>query len=141
MKNTMFKGTESPSKRRSQEAGEARKCLSIKTLSELFKSLPSTEEPEDINAFISSKDSHIATFLNDVILRDFAHLSLVDAKKALIRLKIKSLQDKIDLNKTFSRREGISNEEILTITSKVETQRKELLDFKKALTNIDESRD
>ena len=110
-------------------------------LSELFKSLPSTEEPEDINAFISSKDSHIATFLNDVILRDFAHLSLLDAKKSLIRLKIKSLQDKIDLNKTFSRREGISNEEILTITSKVETQRKELLDFKKALTNIEESRD
>ena len=110
-------------------------------LSELFKSLPSTEEPEDINAFISSKDSHIANFLNDVILRDFAHLSLVDAKKSLIRLKIKSLQDKIDLNKTFSKREGISNEEILTITSKVETQRKELLDFKKALTNIDESRE
>ena len=43
--------------------------------------------------------------------------------------KIKSLQDKIDLNKTFSRREGISNEEILTIPSKVETQRKELLDY------------
>ena len=64
-------------------------------------------------------------------------LTLVDAKKALIRLKIKSLQNKIDLNKTFSLKEGLSNEEILTITSKVETQRKELLDFKKALTNID----
>lgn len=106
-------------------------------LSELFKSLPSSEEPEDINAFISSKDSHISTFLNDIIMKDFTHLSLVDAKKSLIRLKIKSLQEKIDLNKTFSRREGISNEEILTITSKVESQRKELLDFKKALTNID----
>ena len=106
-------------------------------LSELFKSLPSSEEPEDINAFISSKDSHIATFLNDIIMKDYTHLSLVDAKKSLIRLKIKSLQGKIDLNKTFSRREGISNEEILTITSKVESQRKELLDFKKALTNID----
>lgn len=106
-------------------------------LSELFKSLPSSEEPEDINAFISSKDSHIATFLNDIIMNDYTHLSLVDAKKSLIRLKIKSLQEKIDLNKTFSRREGISNEEILTITSKVESQRKELLDFKKALTNID----
>ena len=110
-------------------------------LSELFKSLPSSEEPEDINAFISSKDSHIATFLNDIIMKDYTHLSLVDAKKSLIRLKIKSLQEKIDLNKTFSRREGISNEEILTITSKVESQRKELLDFKKALTNIDKSRD
>ena len=106
-------------------------------LSELFKSLPSSEEPEDINAFISSKDSHIATFLNDIIMKDYTHLSLVDAKKSLIRLKIKSLQEKIDLNKTFSRREGISNEEILTITSKVESQRKELLDFKKALTNIE----
>ena len=106
-------------------------------LSELFKSLPSSEEPEDINAFISSKDSHISTFLNDIIMKDFTHLSLVDAKKSLIRLKIKSLQEKIDLNKTFSRREGISNEEILTITSKVESQRKELLDFKKALTNIE----
>ena len=106
-------------------------------LSELFKSLPSSEEPEDINAFISSKDSHISTFLNDIIMKDYTHLSLVDAKKSLIRLKIKSLQEKIDLNKTFSRREGISNEEILTITSKVESQRKELLDFKKALTNID----
>ena len=110
-------------------------------LSELFKSLPSSEEPEDINAFISSKDSHIATFLNDIIMKDYTHLSLVDAKKSLIRLKIKSLQEKIDLNKTFSRREGISNEEILTITSKVESQRKELLDFKKALTNIDQSRE
>ena len=106
-------------------------------LSEIFKSLPSSEEPEDINAFISSKDSHIASFLNNIIMKDYTHLSLADAKKSLIRLKIKSLQEKIDLNKTFSRREGISNEEILTITSKVESQRKELLDFKKALTNIE----
>ena len=73
-------------------------------------------------------------------MKDYTHLSLADAKKSLIRLKIKSLQEKIDLNKTFSRREGISNEEILTITSKVESQRKELLDFKKALTNIDHRR-
>ena len=120
---------------------ELKSLKNFDLLSELFKSLPSSEEPEDINAFISSKDSHIATFLNDIIMKDYTHLSLVDAKKSLIRLKIKSLQEKIDLNKTFSRREGISNEEILTITSKVESQRKELLDFKKALTNIDESRD
>ena len=116
---------------------ELKSLKNFDLLSELFKSLPSSEEPEDINAFISSKDSHIATFLNDIIMKDYTHLSLVDAKKSLIRLKIKSLQEKIDLNKTFSRREGISNEEILTITSKVESQRKELLDFKKALTNID----
>jgi DNA primase len=120
---------------------ELKSLKNFDLLSELFKSLPSSEEPEDINAFISSKDSHIATFLNDIIMKDYTHLSLVDAKKSLIRLKIKSLQEKIDLNKTFSRREGISNEEILTITSKVESQRKELLDFKKALTNIDKSRD
>ena len=120
---------------------ELKSLKNFDLLSELFKSLPSSEEPEDINAFISSKDSHIATFLNDIIMKDYTHLSLVDAKKSLIRLKIKSLQEKIDLNKTFSRREGISNEEILTITSKVETQRKELLDFKKALTNIDQSRE
>ena len=120
---------------------ELKSLKNFDLLSELFKSLPSSEEPEDINAFISSKGLHIATFLNDIIMKDYTHLSLVDAKKSLIRLKIKSLQEKIDLNKTFSRREGISNEEILTITSKVESQRKELLDFKKALTNIDESRD
>ena len=120
---------------------ELKSLKNFDLLSELFKSLPSSEEPEDINAFISSKDSHIATFLNDIIMKDYTHLSLVDAKKSLIRLKIKSLQEKIDLNKTFSKREGISNEEILTITSKVESQRKELLDFKKALTNIEESRD
>ena len=120
---------------------ELKSLKNFDLLSELFKSLPSSEEPEDINAFISSKDSHIATFLNDIIMKDYTHLSLVDAKKSLIRLKIKSLQEKIDLNKTFSRREGISNEEILTITSKVESQRKELLDFKKALTNIEESRE
>jgi len=120
---------------------ELKSLKNFDLLSELFKSLPSSEEPEDINAFISSKDSHISTFLNDIIMKDYTHLSLVDAKKSLIRLKIKSLQEKIDLNKTFSRREGISNEEILTITSKVESQRKELLDFKKALTNIDESRE
>ncbi|MDA7681256.1 DNA primase [Verrucomicrobiales bacterium] len=105
-------------------------------LIELFRSLPKSIRPEDVNAFISTKEPQLQTILNEIILKETMLLTLVDAKKALIRLKMKSLQNKIDLNKTFSLKEGLSNEEILTITSKVETQRKELLDFKKALTNI-----
>ena len=109
-------------------------------LIELFRSFPKSIKPEEVNAFISTKEPKLQSLLNEIILKETMLLTLVDAKKALIRLKIKSLQNKIDLNKTFSLKEGLSNEEILTITSKVETQRKELLDFKKALTNIDDRR-
>ena len=108
---------------------------------ELFDSLPCSENPEDINAFISSKDSNIATILNEIIMRDFAQLSVADAKKSLIRLKIRNLQEEIDFNKTKSKKSDISHDEILTLTSKVASQRKELLDFKKALSNIDETRE
>ena len=109
-------------------------------LIELFRSFPKSIRPEDVNAFISTKEPELQSLLNEIILKETMLLTLIDAKKALIRLKIKSLQNKIDLNKTFSLKEELSNEEILTITSKVETQRKELLDFKKALTNIDPRR-
>ncbi|MFL2452211.1 MAG: DNA primase [Verrucomicrobiales bacterium] len=109
-------------------------------LIELFRTIPKSIKPEDVNAFISTKEPELQSLFNEIILKGTMPLTLVDAKKALIRLKIKSLQNKIDLNKTFSLKEGLSNEEILTITSKVETQRKELLDFKKALTNIDHRR-
>ena len=110
-------------------------------LVELFDSLPCSENPEEINAFISSKDSNIATILNEIIMRDFAQLSVADAKKSLIRLKIRNLQEEIDFNKTKSKKSDISHDEILTLTSKVASQRKELLDFKKALSNIDETRE
>ena len=106
-------------------------------LIELFSSMPKSNKPEDVNAFISTKKPEIQSLLNELLLKETMTLSVVDAKKALIRLKMKSLKEKIDFNKTFSMKEGLSNEEILTITSKVETHRKELLDFKKALTNID----
>ena len=109
-------------------------------LIELFRTIPKSIKPEDVNAFIYTKEPELQSLFNEIILKGTMPLTLVDAKKALIRLKIKSLQNKIDLNKTFSLKEGLSNEEILTITSKVETQRKELLDFKKALTNIDHRR-
>ena len=110
-------------------------------LVELFDSLPRSDNPEEINAFISSKDSNIATILNEIIMRDFAQLSIADAKKSLIRLKIRNLQEEIDFNKTKSKKSDISHDEILTLTSKVASQRKELLDFKKALSNIDETRE
>jgi DNA primase len=107
-------------------------------LTELLRSIPKSNKPEDVNAFISTKKPEIQSLLNELLLKEKMSLSIVDAKKSLIRLKMRSLKEKIDFNKTFSMKEGLSNEEILTITSKVETQRKELLDFKKALTNIDQ---
>ena len=48
---------------------------------------------------------------------------------------------KIDTNKTKVTQANLSNHEIIEITAKVESQRKELVDFKLALENIASTRE
>ena len=79
--------------------------------------------------------------LTGILVEKTAELEFEDALRAIIRVKIKDLKSKIDTNKTKITQANLSNDQIIEITGKVETQRKELLDFKLALQNIASTRE
>ena len=97
--------------------------------------------PEDINTYISTKMGEDQDLVTGILIEKTAELTFDDAQRAIIRLKIMDLQSKIDTNKTKATQANLSNHQIIEITSKVETQRKELLDFKMALQNIASTRE
>jgi DNA primase len=110
-------------------------------LIKIWKNPPVSILPENINTYISTKMGEDQDFVTGILIEKTAELTFEDAQRAIIRLKIKDLQSKIDTNKTKVTQANLSNHQIIEITSKVETQRKELLDFKMALQNIASTRE
>ena len=111
------------------------------TVIKIWKNPPTSVLPKDVNAYIVAKMPEDQDLLTGIIVEKTAQLNFQDAQRALIRLKIKDLQNKIDTNKTKVTQANLSNHEIIEITAKVESQRKELVDFKLALENIASTRE
>ena len=105
-------------------------------LIKIWKIPPTSVSTEDINTYIATKLVDYQDLLTEILIEKTAELTFDDHQRAIMRLKIKDLQTKIDTNKTKVTQANLSNHQIIEITSKVETQRKELLDFKIALKNI-----
>ncbi len=111
------------------------------TIIKIWKSPPTSVSPEDINAYIVANLPEDQDLMTGILIEKTAQLTFQDAQRAVIRLKIKDLQNKIDANKTKVTQANLSNRKIIEITAKVETQRKELVDFKIALENIASTRE
>ena len=111
------------------------------TLIKIWKNPPASTLTEDVNAYISTQMENEQDLLTGILIEKTAELEFEDALRAIIRVKIKDLQNKIDTNKTKITQANLSNDQIIEITGKVETQRKELLDFKLALQNIASTRE
>ncbi|MEE2808887.1 MAG: DNA primase [Verrucomicrobiota bacterium] len=105
-------------------------------LVKIWKNPPASILPEEVNAYLATKMPNDQDLLTGILVEKTAELTFDDAQKAIIRLKIKDLQNKIDANKTKVTQANLSNHRIIEITGKVESQRKELVDFKIALENI-----
>ena len=110
-------------------------------LIKIWKNPPTSTLTEDINAYIATQMENEQDLLIGILIEKTAELEFDDALRAIIRVKIKDLQNKIDTNKTKVTQANLSNDQIIEITGKVETQRKELLDFKLSLQNIDSTRE
>ena len=111
------------------------------TLIKIWKNPPASTLTEDVNAYISTQMENEQDLLTGILIEKTAELEFEDALRAIIRVKIKDLKSKIDTNKTKITQANLSNDQIIEITGKVETQRKELLDFKLALQNIASTRE
>ena len=110
-------------------------------LIKIWKNPPTSTLTEDINAYIATQMENEQDLLIGILIEKTAELEFDDALRAIIRVKIKDLQNKIDTNKTKVTQANLSNDQIIEITGKVETQRKELLDFKLSLQNIASTRE
>ncbi len=106
----------------------------------IWKKPPTSISPEDVNTYISTQIGQDQDLVTGILIEKTAELKFEDGQRAILRLKIKDLQNKIDANKTKVTQANLSNHQIIEITSKVENQRKELLDFKMALQNIASTR-
>jgi len=107
----------------------------------IWKKPPTSISPEDVNTYITTKIGEDQDLVTGILIEKTAELKFEDGQRAILRLKIKDLQNKIDANKTKVTQANLSNHQIIEITSKVENQRKELLDFKMALQNIASTRE
>ena len=107
----------------------------------IWKKPPTSISPEDVNTYITTKIGEDQDLVTGILIEKTAELKFEDGQRAILRLKIKDLQSKIDANKTKVTQANLSNHQIIEITSKVENQRKELLDFKMALQNIASTRE
>ncbi len=105
-------------------------------LTEVWQSPPESTKLNIINAYLTKFPPEKENAIRDVLIERFANLHLEDAQRALLRLRIKALEDTRDTTKTMATQPNLSKSQILDFTSKVESQRKELLDLKKSLKNI-----
>lgn len=105
-------------------------------LTEIWLNPPESSNLHIINAYLTKFPPEKENAIRDVLIERFANLHLEDAQRALLRLRIKALEQARDTTKTKAGQPNLSKSQILDFTSKVESQRKELLDLKKALQNI-----
>ncbi|MFP6872061.1 MAG: DNA primase [Verrucomicrobiales bacterium] len=105
-------------------------------LSEIWQTPPKSTKLHIINAYLAKLPPEKENAIRDILVERCADLCLEDAQRALLRLRIKALEDARDTTKTKASQPNLSKSQILDLTGKVESQRKELLDLKKALKNI-----
>ncbi len=105
-------------------------------LQEIWENPPESTQLNVVNAYLATLPNEKEHALRDVLVARFANLELADAKRALLRLRIRALELARDTTKTKAAQPNLSKSQILDLTSNVESQRKELLDLKIALKNI-----
>jgi DNA primase len=109
-------------------------------LTEIWQNPPESTKLHIVNAYLTKFSPEKENALRDVLVERFANLQLEDAQRALLRLRIKALEETRDTAKTKVAQPNLGKSQILDLTSKVESQRKELLELKIALKHIRSSR-
>jgi hypothetical protein len=109
-------------------------------LTEIWQNPPESTKLHIVNAYLTKFSPEKENALRDVLVERFANLQLEDAQRALLRLRIKALEETRDTTKTKVAQPNLGKSQILDLTSKVESQRKELLELKIALKHIRSSR-
>ena len=107
---------------------------------EIWDSPPESTRLNVVNAYLASLAAEKEQAIREILEDRFAEMQLEDAQRALLRLRIKAIEQERDTTKTKAAQTNLSKSQIIDLTSKVESQRKELLDLKKALKNIAQNR-
>lgn len=107
---------------------------------EIWDSPPESTRLNVVNAYLASLAAEKEQAIREILEDRFAEMQLEDAQRALLRLRIKAIEQERDTTKTKAAQTNLSKSQIIDLTSKVESQRKELLDLKKALKNIARNR-
>ncbi|MCH2058986.1 MAG: DNA primase [Verrucomicrobiales bacterium] len=120
----------------SKYAALIKEIPSADLLREIWDTLPESTRLNIINAYLSSLTAEKEQAIREILEDRFADMQLEDAQRALLRLRIKAIEQDRDTTKTKAAQTNLSESQIIDLTGKVESQRKELLDLKKALKNI-----
>ena len=107
---------------------------------EIWDSPPESTRLNVVNAYLASLAAEKEQAIREILEDRVAEMQLEDAQRALLRLRIKAIEQERDTTKTKAAQTNLSKSQIIDLTSKVESQRKELLDLKKALKNIAQNR-
>ncbi|MCP4847315.1 MAG: DNA primase [Verrucomicrobiaceae bacterium] len=121
---------------RQESMAHIQEIPSADLLQEIWENPPESTQLNVVNAYLATLPNEKEHALRDVLVARFANLELADAKRALLRLRIRALELARDTTKTKAAQPNLSKSQILDLTSNVESQRKELLDLKIALKNI-----
>ena len=105
-------------------------------LKQIWESPPQSTRLNVMNTYLSRLPAAQEHAIREILEGRFAELDLEDAQRALLRLRIKAIEQARDTTKTKAGQPNLNESQILDLTSRVESQRKELLDLKKALKNI-----
>ena len=125
---------------REQSLAHIQQMPSADLLKEIWENPPASTQLNIINAYLSTLPAEKEYAIRDILVARFAKLEIEDGQRALLRLRIKAIEQDRDTTKTKAAQPNLSKSQIIDFTSKVETQRKELLDLKKALKNIAQHR-
>ena len=107
---------------------------------EIWDAPPESTRLNVVNAYLASLATEKEQAIREILEDRFAEMQLEDAQRALLRLRIKAIEQERDTTKTKAAQTNLSKSQIIDLTSKVESQRKELLDLKIALKNIAQKR-
>ena len=107
---------------------------------EIWDAPPESTRLNVVNAYLASLANEKEHAIREILEDRFAEMQLEDAQRALLRLRIKAIEQERDTTKTKAAQTNLSKSQIIDLTSKVESQRKELLDLKIALKNIAQKR-
>ena len=125
---------------RDEAVAHLEQVAGTRLLTDIWKQPPASLEPNDVNVFLANLSPERQVALSSLLMERVAPMEMADAQRALLRIRIKELASARDATITQMRNPNLADSQILDLTSKVETQREELLDLKSALKNIGGSR-